>query len=106
MYFDTTPLKMKINPAPAVIRTQYLLHRPTILQIRNKEEKFIFLNMGGFKPASTCFKHHCSIYVPSAILFLNESLNILSYNTTETETFVIDHKEKSPCLSTSNFVIN
>ena len=67
--------------------------------------------MAGFEPASSCYKHHCSFDYPTAILFLNKSLNVLSYYTIPVvlhvaEMFVIDHKEKSSCLITNNFGIN
>ena len=62
--------------------------------------------MAEFEPASFCYKHHCCIYYPTAILFLHLSLNILSFKTIVTETFVIDHKENSPCLITNYCVIN
>ena len=66
------------------------------------------LNMAGFELAYFCSKHHCSIYqyYPTAILFHYYLLNNLICTTVLTEMFVIDHKEKSSCLITNNFVIN
>ena len=41
---------------------------PTILQIQSKKEKY---NMVRFEPASSCYKHHYSIYYLTTILFHN-----------------------------------
>ena len=44
-------------------------HLPSDLKKR-KKYFFFLLIIVGFKPASSCYKHYCSIYYPTAILFL------------------------------------